>query len=112
VFTVQETTIMLFDGNPMGQFFIPDINAPLNAVGYDWYRIKHEGFGKEHGQEAVEAYLSTIRKLTEFDETLLHEAYDALEKNYPKTLSQYYAMCIRIRKETCKIFLNEISTDR
>jgi len=107
-FTVQQTTIMKFDGNPMGQYFIPDINVPLNAVGYEWYRLKHEGFTKEHGQDAVDAYVSTIRKFADLDITLFDEAYEALEKHYPKALSHYYGMCIQIRKEVCCEFLDEI----
>jgi hypothetical protein len=110
-FTVQQTTIMLFDGNPIGRFFIPDINAPLNAVGYDWYGLKYEQFMKEHGQIAVDAYISMIQQFIEFDETVLYEAYETLEKQYPKALIQYYKECIHIRKGVCRKFLNEINND-
>ena len=110
-FTVQHTTIMKFDGNPVGEFFFPDINVPLNAVGYDWYGLKHEEFTKVHGQDAVDVYVSTIRKFADLDETIFDEAYEALEKHYPKTLSHYYDMCIQIRKEVCRQFLDEISED-
>ena len=89
----------------------PDINVPLNAVGYNWYGLKHEKFSTEHGQEAVDAYISMIRKFAEFDETILNEAYKALEKHYPKALSQYYDMFIKIRKEVCREFLEEIVAD-
>jgi hypothetical protein len=108
-FTVQQSTIMLFDGNPTGQFFIPDINAPLNAVGYDWYGIKYNEFMKKHGQTAVDSYLSLIQRFSEFDETILYEAYNDLEKQYPKALCHYYDECIRIRKEICRKFLSEIN---
>ena len=108
-FTVQQTTVMYFDGNPLGRFFIPDINAPLNAVGYDWYHIKYEQFMREHGQTAVDAYLSMIRRFSAFDENVLYEAYDGLDKQYPKALSRYYDECIRIRKATCRKFLDEIN---
>ncbi|MCL2299464.1 MAG: hypothetical protein FWC27_04890 [Firmicutes bacterium] len=107
-FTVQQTTILLFDGNPLGRMFIPDINSPLNYAGYDWYGIKYREFTRERGQTAVDAYLSMIQKFSEFDETVLYEAYSALDKQYPKALSRYYDECIRIRKETCRKFLNEI----
>ena len=108
-FTVQQTTVLFFDGSPLGRFFIPDINAPLNAVGYDWYHLKHEQFMREHGQTAVDAYLSVIQRFSEFDETVLYEAYDDLSKQYPNALSQYYDRCLRIRKETCRRFLDEIN---
>ena len=108
-FTVQQTTIMLFDGNPIGRFFIPDINAPLNAVEYDWYCIKYNEFMEKHGQTAVNSYLSLIQRFSGFDETILYEAYDDLEMQYPKALCQYYDDCIRIRKETCRKFLGEIN---
>jgi len=93
-FTVRQTTVLYFDGSPLGRFFVPDINAPLNAVGYNWYGLK--------------AYLSMIQRFSEFDETVLYEAYSALEKQYPKALTQYYDKCIRIRKEPCRRFLHEI----
>jgi len=107
-FTVEQTTIMLFDGNPLGSFFIPDINAPLNAVGYDWYGLTHKHFSKKHGDKAVEAYLSIIRRFADFDETVLFEAYDDLEKQYPQALCCYYNDFFRIRKETCRKYLGEI----
>lgn len=107
-FTVQQTTIMLFDGNPIGRFFISDINIPLNAVGYDWYSLNLKEFIRIHGQSAADAYLSIIKKFSEFDETVLYEAYSGLDKQYPKALSQYYDECIRIRKETCRMFLAEV----
>jgi len=106
-FNVQQTTIMLFDGNPIGQFFIPDINAPLHHIGYDWYELKYEEFMQGHGQVAVDAYLSLIQRFSEFDETVLYEAYRALEKQYPKALSEYYDEFILIRKDTCRKFLDE-----
>ena len=107
-FTVQQATVMLFDGNPIGQFFIPNINAPLNAVGYDWYGIKYNEFVEKHGQTAVDAYLSLIQRFSELDETILNEAYGDLEKQYPKALCYYYDECIHIRKEICRKFLGEI----
>jgi len=107
-FTIQQTTVLYFDGSPLGRFFVPDINAPLNAVGYDWYGLKYDEFMRERGQAAVDAYLSMIRRFSEFDETVLYEAYSVLEKQYPKALTQYYDKCIRIRKETCRRFLHEI----
>lgn len=110
-FTVQQTTIMLFDGNPIGQFFIPDINAPLNAVGYDWYGIKYREFEEQRGQVAVNAYLGMIHRFAEFDEKVLCTAYTALERFYPKALSQYYDACIRIRKKACQRFMDEVGFD-
>ena len=107
-FNVEQATIMLFDGNPLGQFFIPDINAPLNAVGYDWYGIKYNEFMGKHGQTALDAYLSLIQRFSELDETILYEAYEDLEKQYPKALCHYYDECIHIRKEICRKFLGEI----
>lgn len=107
-FTVQHTTVMFFDGNPIGKFFISDINNPLNAVGYDWYSIKYNEFMRIHGQTAIDAYLSIIQRFSEFDESVLYEAYSDLDKQYPKALSQYYDECIRIRKETCRKFLAEV----
>lgn len=56
-FTVQQTTIMLFDGNPIGKLFIPDINAPMNAVGYDWHDIMYRNFSGQYDQMATNAYL-------------------------------------------------------
>jgi len=108
-FTVEQTTIMLFDGNPVGSFFIPDINVPLNAVGYDWYGLKHNEFFNRYGDDAVKAYLSVIERFAEFDETVLFEAYGDLEKQYPLALCRYYDECIRIRKETCRRFLGELA---
>jgi len=105
---VQQATILCFDGNPLGRLLIPDINSPLNYVGYDWYGIKYREFMRERGQAAVDAYLSMIQRFSEFDETVLYEAYSALDKQYPKALSRYYDACIRIRKETCRKFLDEI----
>jgi hypothetical protein len=107
-FTVHQTTIMLFDGNPIGRFFIPDVNAPLNAVGYDWYGLIHKNISKKHGDKAVEAYLSVIQRFADFDETVLYEAYGDLEKHYPKALCYYYNDFFRIRKKTCRKYLGEI----
>lgn len=107
-FTVQQTTIMLIEGNPIGRFFIPDINNPLNAVGYDYYNLMYDAFLKKHGKGAVEAYLSAIRRFAELDETVFYEAYGDLEKLYPQALGHYYNDCIRIRKDTCRKFLTEI----
>jgi hypothetical protein len=42
---------------------------------------------------------------------VLYEAYDALDKQYPKALGRYYDEFIRIRKETCRRFLGEIERD-
>lgn len=39
-FNVQQATIMRFDGDPIGQYFIPDISAPLQHVEYEYYRSK------------------------------------------------------------------------
>jgi len=107
-FTVEQTTIMLFDGNPIGRLFIPNIGAPLNAIDYDWYGLKYDVFSREHGEEAGKAYLSIMQRFSEFDETVLYEAYEDLEKQYPKALSYYYNDFIRIRKETCRRFLGEV----
>jgi hypothetical protein len=108
-FTVEETTIGWFEGSSIAHFFIPDINTPLNAIGYDWYGIKLEMFTKNHGQTAADAYLSLIRRFAEFDDSVLQDAYEALDKQYSRMLKQYYQECIRIRKQTCRRFLDEIS---
>jgi hypothetical protein len=107
-FTVEEATILWFEGNPLGHFFIHDIETPLNAVGYNWYGLKYKKFEQEYGQEAIEAYLSIIRNFAEFNETVLHRAYDALDKQYPQALKDYYDRFIQIRKQTCRKFLKEI----
>jgi len=107
-FNVEHVTVMLFDGNPIGKLFIPDINAPLNAVGYDCYEIKQRDISRTHGNKAVEAFLSIVRRFAEFDETVLYEAYEALEKQYPQALCRYYNDFIRIRKKTCNRYLCEI----
>jgi hypothetical protein len=99
---------MLFDGNPVGRFFVPDINSPLNAVGYDYYGLLHEAFSQKHGKEAVKAYLSVIQHFAEIDETIFYEAYDDLKKQYPQELCYYYNDCIRIRKGICRKYLSEI----
>ena len=106
-FTVQQTTVMLFDGKPLDALFIPDINHSLNSVGYNRYKTTYADVQK-HGEAATNAYVSMIRKFSEFDETVLYEAYDVLRKQYPNTLIHYYDKCIRIRKEICKRFLGEI----
>jgi len=109
-FTVLQTLILYFDGNPIGQFFHANtINHSLNSVGYGWYGIKYKDFKKRFGQAAAEAYISVIERFIEFDETVLEEAYSALEKHYPEALSCYYRDIIRIRKQTCQKFLDEIA---
>ena len=107
-FTVQETTIRRFMGDPIGYFFLPDIEAPLNSVGYNWYGMMLDKFTQEYGQAAADAYLSVIQQFAEFDEDVLEEAYAALDKQYPRMLKEYYARCISIRKETCRKFLSEV----
>ncbi len=103
-FTVEETTIMWMEG----KFHIPDINAPLNAVGYDYYGLALDMFTEKHGQEAADAYLSVIRRFAELDTTELEAAYAVLDKQYPKMLKLYYDKAIRIRKDTCRRFLSDI----
>lgn len=110
-FTVGETTIRWFDGDPIGRFFIPDINAPLNAVGYDMYGIALKTITKNYGKDAAATYLSIMKRFIQFDESVLAEAYTALDEQYPTMLKSYYQKCIQIRKQTCRRFLNEIGMD-
>jgi hypothetical protein len=107
-FHVEQATIMMLDGNPLGRFFVPNISAPLNAVGYDYYRGTYDVFLKRYGQAAVEAYLALIQRFAALDETVLYEVYDSLDKQYPKALGRYYDEFMRIRKETCWRFLGEV----
>jgi hypothetical protein len=106
-FHVEQATIMRLDGNPLGRFFVPNISAPLNAVGYDYYRGMYEIFLERYGQVAVKAYLALMRRFAELDETAFCEAYGDLDKQYPKALGRYYDEFIWIRKETCWRFLGE-----
>jgi len=107
-FNVEPTTVMKLDGNPIGHLLLPDINAPLNNVCYDYYEIVYEQILEKHGKKAIEAYLSAIKRFSEFDETVLFEAYADLEKQYPKVLSFYYDDFIKIRKDVCRKFLDEV----
>jgi hypothetical protein len=107
-FTVEETTIRSLEGDPIGHFFIPDINTPLHSVGYEWYGLVFTDLKKKHGQLAADAFLSLVRKFVEFDATVLKDAYTALYKQYPATLKGYYEKCISIRKLTCQRFLDEM----
>ena len=107
-FTVSTNTINWFSGDATSHFFTPDIDAPLNAVGYNHYGIGLEIFTEKHGQAAADAYLSLIKRFAEFDESVLEDAYAALDKQYSRMLKMYYSRCIEIRKKTCLRFLNEV----
>jgi hypothetical protein len=107
-FTVEQATVLRFDGNPIGRFFIPDINAPLNSVGYDYYGNMYQAYSRKYGKEAGHAYLTTIHRFADIDQSLLDEAYTDLEKQYPLALCRYYDEAIRIRRNTCRKFLVEI----
>jgi hypothetical protein len=106
-FHAEQATIMMLDGNPLGRFFVPNISAPLNAVGFNYYRGMYEIFRERYGQAAVESYLVLIQRFAELDETAFCEAYGDLDKQYPKALGRYYDEFIRIRKEICRRFLGE-----
>jgi hypothetical protein len=111
-FTVQSVTVMLFDGNPIGRFFVPDINFPLNHIEYDWYGLKYKEFLQQRGRNAADAYLSMIRKFSQLGESVFQEAYDALLKRYPKDLTRYYEEFIRIREGACRKFLEEVAAGK
>ena len=106
-FTVSTNTINWFSGDATAHFFIPDIDAPLNAVGYDDYGIGLEIYKEKHGQAAADAYLSLMQRFVDFDDSVLADAYEALDKQYSRMLKMYYQRCIQIRKKTCRKFLNE-----
>jgi hypothetical protein len=42
----------------------------------------------------------------------LDEAFDALEKQYPKPLCYYYDRAIRIRRDVCRRFLSDIEEEK
>lgn len=109
-FTVSENTIKWFSGEAISRFLFPDINAPLNEVGYEYYAVGMQRYAEKYGETAVNAYLSLIHRFANFDETVLENAYDALDKQYPSMLKMYYSKCIEIRKATCQRFLKEIDT--
>jgi len=107
-FTVSENTINWFAGDAASHFFIPDIDAPLNAVGYSYYSITLQSYKEKHGQAAADAYLSLIERFADFDKSVLADVYAALDKQYSRMLKMYYSRCIDIRKETCRRFLKEV----
>ena len=111
-FTVEQITLLYFDGDPMGRFFLPDIRVPLNAVDYYMYGGMYERFMEAYGQVAADAYLSVMQRFSEFDESVLDDAYAALAKQYPKPLIDYYTEFIRIRKKACQTFIDEVAADR
>ena len=108
-FTVSTTTLNWFSGDALTHSFVPDINAPLNAVEYNYYGGTLDIYKDRHGQTAADAYLSLIERFADFDDSVLADAYGALDKQYSRMLKMYYQRCIQIRKETCRRFLNEVA---
>jgi len=110
-FNVTPVTVNWFSGDVVSHFFLPDINAPLNAVGYNYYGNILRTCAEKHGQAAADSYLSLIHRFSNFDVAILEDAYIALDKQYSKMLKTYYIEFIEIRKQTCRRFLNEISNE-
>ena len=107
-FTVSTLIIDWFSGDAFSHSILPDINAPLNEVGYERYGATLEFYKEKHGQTAADAYISLIQRFAGFDGSILDDAYETLDKQYSRMLKMYYSSFIGIRKETCRKFLKEV----
>jgi len=83
------------------------IKTSLNYVEYNKYNIMCSVLAEKHGQKAESAMLGLFEKFAGFDDTMLDEAYDSLDKIYPEWVSGYYSEFVVIRQAECKRFLKE-----
>jgi hypothetical protein len=95
-----------------GQKKTPDIirqilTSGLNLTEYARYGIVLGILNKVFGQSAADAGYDMFKRFAAFDETQLNLAYEALDKVYPSTISNYYRDFIRNRKSECTHFVRK-----